>query len=68
MTDIEPGFTESELRDHIDNPELTGQLDGLLDAVGMLTSEDIADLVAYTTSRPRNVNLRQEIALPTRQA
>ncbi|WP_433571552.1 SDR family oxidoreductase [Streptomyces sp. CA-251247] len=67
VTNVEPGFTESELRDHIDNPELTGQLDSMLDAVGLLTSEDVADLIAYTTSRPRHVNLRQAIVLPTRQ-
>jgi NADP-dependent 3-hydroxy acid dehydrogenase YdfG len=27
---------------------------------------DIADLVAYVTSRPRHVNLRQIIMLPTK--
>ncbi|MFF0579139.1 hypothetical protein [Streptosporangium saharense] len=27
-----------------------------------------ADLVAYTVSRPRHVNLRQIVVLPTRQA
>jgi NADP-dependent 3-hydroxy acid dehydrogenase YdfG len=33
-----------------------------------LTAEDIADLIAYTVSRRRHVNLRQSIVLPTRQA
>lgn len=36
---------------------------------GMLRSpDDIADLIVYTTSRARHVNLRQAIVLPTRQA
>ncbi|WP_328399815.1 SDR family oxidoreductase [Streptomyces sp. NBC_00390] len=68
VTNIEPGFTGSELRDHIDNPELSGQLDTMVQEVGLLSSDDIADLIAYTTSRARHVNLRQVVVLPTRQA
>ncbi|MEU0395089.1 SDR family oxidoreductase [Streptomyces sp. NPDC006208] len=68
VTNIEPGFTGSELRDHIDNPELSGQLDTMVQEVGLLSSDDIADLIAYTTSRARHVNLRQAVVLPTRQA
>ncbi|MGC5003806.1 SDR family oxidoreductase [Streptomyces sp. DT203] len=68
VTNIEPGLTDTELGSHIDNAELSGQLDGMFDALGSLSGDDIADLVAYTTSRPRHVNLRQLIVLPTRQA
>ncbi|MFC7309920.1 SDR family oxidoreductase [Streptomyces monticola] len=68
VTNIEPGLTESELRGHIDNGELSEQLDGLFGAVGAMSAEDLADVIAYTTSRPRHVNLRQVIVLPTRQA
>jgi len=68
VTNVEPGLTDSELGSHIDNAELAQQLDGMFGALGPLASEDIADLVAYVTSRPRHVNLRQVIALPTRQA
>lgn len=68
VTNIEPGFVESELRLHTDNPEVSGQVDGMLDAVGALAAEELADLVAYAVSRPRHVNLRQIMAMPTRQA
>ncbi|WP_411089007.1 SDR family oxidoreductase [Streptomyces sp. 061-3] len=68
VTNIEPGLTDTELGSHIDNAELSGQLDGMFDALGSLSGDDIADLVAYTASRPRHVNLRQLIVLPTRQA
>ncbi|MFI7276396.1 SDR family oxidoreductase [Streptomyces sp. NPDC049879] len=68
VTNIEPGLTESELAGHVDNARLAGQLDGMADAFGTLSADDIADLVAYTVSRPRHVNLRQIVALPTRQA
>ncbi|CAL9476072.1 MULTISPECIES: SDR family oxidoreductase [Streptomyces] len=68
VTNIEPGFVESELRTHISDAELSRQVEGMLDAVGALSAEELADLVAYATSRPRRVNLRQIVALPTRQA
>jgi NADP-dependent 3-hydroxy acid dehydrogenase YdfG len=68
VTNIEPGLTETELASHIDNRELSGQLDGMLETFGMLSSEEVADVVAYAASRPRRVNLRQIMVLPTRQA
>ncbi|NEB78688.1 SDR family oxidoreductase, partial [Streptomyces sp. SID14478] len=68
VTNVEPGLTESELASHVDNAELSGQLDGMFDALIGLGADDVADLIAYTTSRPRHVNLRQAIVLPTRQA
>ncbi|OKI95205.1 short-chain dehydrogenase [Streptomyces sp. CB01249] len=67
VTNIEPGLTDSELAGHVDNAELSGQLDGMFDALGGLSSEEIADLIAYTTSRARHINLRQLVVLPTRQ-
>lgn len=68
VTNIEPGLTDSELAGHVDNAELSGQLDGMFDALGGLAADEIADLIAYTTSRARHINLRQVIVLPTRQA
>ncbi|MEV4561934.1 SDR family oxidoreductase [Kitasatospora sp. NPDC049285] len=65
---IEPGLTETELPGHVDNPELREQLGGMFAAIPALAAEDVADLIAYTVSRPRHVNLRQSIVLPTRQA
>jgi NADP-dependent 3-hydroxy acid dehydrogenase YdfG len=67
VTNIEPGFVESELRTHISDADLSRQVEGMLDEVGALSAEELADLVAYATSRPRRVNLRQIVALPTRQ-
>lgn len=68
VTNIEPGLTDTELAGHVDNAELSGQLDGMFDALGGLSGEEIADLVAYAASRARHVNLRQLVVLPTRQA
>ncbi|MEV5721388.1 SDR family oxidoreductase [Amycolatopsis mediterranei] len=70
VTNIEPGLTDTELGDHIDNPSLghDGQLGEFFKAIGPLSAEEIADVVAYAASRPRHVNLRQIIVLPTRQS
>jgi NADP-dependent 3-hydroxy acid dehydrogenase YdfG len=67
VTNIEPGFTESELAGHIDNPDITSELETWFDGVGRLTSAEIADVVGFVTSRPKHVNLRQVLVLPTRQ-
>lgn len=54
--------------EHIDNPDIAAQLDAIFDAAREpLAPEDIADLVAYVTSRPRHINLRQAIVVPTRR-
>ncbi|WP_441245361.1 SDR family oxidoreductase [Kitasatospora sp. McL0602] len=68
VTNIEPGLTDTELPAHVDNPGLSDLIDSMFTAIPALTSEDVADLVAYTVSRPRHVNLRQVVVLPTRQA
>lgn len=68
VTNIEPGLTESELASHIDNDGLRDQVGGMVESLGWLAAEEIADVVAYVSSRPRHVNLRQIMVLPTRQA
>ncbi|MEV0464287.1 SDR family oxidoreductase [Nocardia tengchongensis] len=68
VTNIEPGLTDTELGSHIDNPEISDQLEGMFGFIESLGADDIADLIAYTTSRPAHVNLRQAVILPTQQA
>ncbi|MFI7104858.1 SDR family oxidoreductase [Nonomuraea sp. NPDC050227] len=68
VTNLEPGLTATELGDHIDNAELGAQLAGMFEAFTPLTADEIADLIGYTVSRARHVNLRQVVVLPTAQA
>ncbi|MFE3199937.1 SDR family oxidoreductase [Embleya sp. NPDC059237] len=70
VTNIEPGLTDTELGSHIDNAALgeAGQLGAMFDTIGALSPADVADLIVYTTTRPRHINLRQLIILPTHQA
>ncbi|WP_327403511.1 SDR family oxidoreductase [Streptomyces sp. NBC_01288] len=68
VTNIEPGLTDTELGTHVGSPEMSAQLDELFGALGGLSAEEVADVVAYAASRARHVNLRQIVVLPTRQA
>ena len=67
VTNIEPGLTDTELATHLD---ADGQdlIAAMNDQIGALTATDIADVVTFAASRRRELNLRQIIALPTRQA
>ncbi|MFI6008536.1 SDR family oxidoreductase [Streptomyces sp. NPDC051243] len=66
VTNIEPGVTRSEIASGLDDG-LRERVGGLIDAFGALEAGELADVVAYVTSRPRHVNLRQIMVLPTRQ-
>lgn len=66
VTNIEPGLVQSELRDHITGDQ-GAFLDEWINTAGILTANELADVVAYATSRPAGVNLRQIVALPTSQ-
>lgn len=68
VTNIEPGLTDTELGQHVDNPALSQQLQGMFEVIDALSADEIADVVGFVTSRPPHVNLRQVIVLPTRQA
>ncbi|USQ88724.1 SDR family oxidoreductase [Streptomyces phaeoluteigriseus] len=67
VTNIEPGLTETEILTHVDAGP-AGMVRDMLESIGGLSAQELADVVAYTTSRPRHVNLRQVMVLPTRQA
>ncbi|MEV6053210.1 SDR family oxidoreductase [Streptomyces sp. NPDC052107] len=68
VTNIEPGLRETELAAHVSSAEPSGQLDEMFGAIGGLTAAEVADVVAHASSRPRHVNLRQIMVLPTRRA
>ncbi|WP_367132020.1 SDR family oxidoreductase [Saccharothrix sp. HUAS TT1] len=67
VTNVEPGLVSSELADHMDNPEVDAHLAAWREEVPPLSPADIGDVVGFATSRPRQVNLRQLVVLPTVQ-
>jgi NADP-dependent 3-hydroxy acid dehydrogenase YdfG len=66
VTTIEPGLTHSELRDHVTG-SLREELDGMFDAIPAIRSEDVAEVIAFATSRPLPVNLAHIEVTPAPQ-
>ncbi|MFT7840871.1 SDR family oxidoreductase [Saccharothrix sp. BKS2] len=67
VTNVEPGLVTSELGDHMDNPEVDAHLAAWREQVPPLHPADIGDVIGFVTSRPKHVNLRQLVVLPTVQ-
>jgi len=66
VTTIEPGLTHSELRDHVTGSSRE-ELDGMFETIPAIRSQDVADVIAFATSRPLPVNLAHIEVTPTPQ-
>ncbi|MFC4905823.1 SDR family oxidoreductase [Actinomadura gamaensis] len=68
VTNIEPGLTETELQGNVTHEGMRDALPAWFESVGeYLVADDIADVIEYVTTRPRRLNLREIVVLPTRQ-
>jgi NADP-dependent 3-hydroxy acid dehydrogenase YdfG len=67
VTALEPGLTQSELREHV-RPGLQEELDGMFEAIPALSSQEVAEVIAFIASRPPHVNLARVELVPTTQA
>lgn len=65
---IEPGMVDTELPDHVTDPDASTMMAGLLKDIECLRSTDIAETVAFIGSLPRHVNISELTILPTAQA
>jgi NADP-dependent 3-hydroxy acid dehydrogenase YdfG len=63
VTNISPGATESELRDHITDPEVRVNFDSKQDRT-LLQSEDIANGIVYAVTQPAYVNVNEITVRP----
>jgi clavulanate-9-aldehyde reducatase len=67
VTIIEPGFVETELQGHNQNPMVIEQLEKMREKVEPLQAEDIADAITYAVTRPEHVAINEVLVRPTRQ-
>jgi NADP-dependent 3-hydroxy acid dehydrogenase YdfG len=68
VTIIEPGFVETELQGHNENPMVVEQIEKMQKQIGdLLQAEDIADAIAYAVTRPPHVSVNEVLVRPTRQ-
>ncbi|MFD0854072.1 SDR family oxidoreductase, partial [Actinomadura adrarensis] len=65
VTDVQPGMVETEIRK---NSELgTAWEEDMKTRITPLTADDVAELIAFTVTRPPHFNLPEISVLPTRQ-
>lgn len=65
---IEPGMVDTELPDHVTDPDASRLMADLINDIDVLQPADIAETVAFVASVPRHVNLTELTILPTQQA
>lgn len=65
---ILPGMVDTELPDHVDDPDATKLMADLIEQIDVLQSADIAETVSFVAASPRHVNLTEITILPTAQA
>ncbi|WP_443074566.1 SDR family oxidoreductase [Streptomyces sp. NBC_01455] len=65
---IEPGMVDTELPDHVTDPDASRLMADLIHDIDCLQSTDIAETVAFMAALPRHVNLTQITIMPTAQA
>jgi len=68
VTIVEPGFVETELQAHNENPMVQDQIGKMREQIGdLLQADDIADAIVYAVTRPQHVSINEVLVRPTRQ-
>ncbi|MFE5110600.1 SDR family oxidoreductase [Streptomyces sp. NPDC056663] len=65
---IQPGMVDTELPDHVKDPDASKLMADLIHDIDCLQSADIAETIAFITAVPRHVNLTEITIMPTAQA
>ena len=68
VTCIEPGFVETELQGHNQNPMIVERIEKEREKVDPLQSEDIANAIVYALGQPQHVSINEVLIRPTKQA
>ncbi|MEV4222150.1 SDR family oxidoreductase [Nonomuraea sp. NPDC049725] len=64
---VEPAMTATELQGHVTDEGVNAWVAQAREAFAWLDPHDVAEVVAFTASRPAHVNLSQVVVYPTRQ-
>ncbi|MFJ4681882.1 SDR family oxidoreductase [Streptomyces sp. NPDC088789] len=65
---VEPGMVDTELPDHVTDPDASKLMADLIHDIDVLQSADIAETIAFMAAVPRHVNLTEITIMPTAQA
>ena len=63
---IEPGAVATELTDHITHSDTKQVTEKMYDEIA-ITAQDIAEVIAFSVSRPRRMTLNEILIRPTGQ-
>jgi NADP-dependent 3-hydroxy acid dehydrogenase YdfG len=64
---VEPGIVDTELRDHITQPQAKEMIRSVAASMTQLTSEDVAAAVVYAVTAPPHVAVNEVLLRPTDQ-
>jgi NADP-dependent 3-hydroxy acid dehydrogenase YdfG len=64
---VEPGAVETELRDHITQPDAKAAAEQMTTSMRALQSEDVARAILYVVSQPPHVAVNEVLVRPTDQ-
>jgi NADP-dependent 3-hydroxy acid dehydrogenase YdfG len=68
VTCVEPGYVETELQGHNENPVVVEAIEKMRDQIGdLLSADDIARAITYTVSQPPHVAVNEIMIRPTKQ-
>jgi len=68
VTCVEPGFVDTELQGHNENPVVVEAMEKMRDQIGeLLEAEDIADAIVYALAQPARVAINEMLIRPTKQ-
>jgi len=68
VTTIAPGYVETELQGHNQNPAVVEATKQMREKIGqVLRAEDVADAILYAVSQPEHVDINELLVRPTGQ-
>jgi NADP-dependent 3-hydroxy acid dehydrogenase YdfG len=67
VSTVEPGMVDTELPDHVTDPDASQLMADLIKQIDVLQSADVAETVAFVAAVPKHVNLTEITILPTEQ-
>ena len=68
VTIIEPGFVDTELQGHNENPMVVEAINKMRDQIGkILHADDIARAIHYALAQPKHVSINEVLVRPTGQ-
>jgi NADP-dependent 3-hydroxy acid dehydrogenase YdfG len=66
---VEPGFVETELQGHNENPVVREAIERMREQIGeILTADDVADAILYIIARPRRAAINEVLIRPLGQS